>query len=254
VTDYILDSRDARDRERARQDILQAAVGAWTARVLTARGAGPGIRCLDAGAGCGHVSRWLADRGATVVATDIDTHFLAGAEYEVHEHDVLDGPFETDAFDLVVARALVVHLRDRDRALANLAASVRPGGHLVVIDPSLPSTPRVLHASDPALHDRVFSAWADFLVRAGVEWDAAQALPAIERLGFDARGEGLVQVLRGGDPPSRLWSRTLAASAEPMIGAGAVTHADVAALVAMMDAPAYRATQLLGYATWAERL
>jgi hypothetical protein len=39
-----------------------------------------------------------------------------------------------------------------------------------------------------------------------------------------------------------------------MIGAGAVTHADVDALVAMMDDPAYRATQLLGYATWAERL
>jgi SAM-dependent methyltransferase len=251
---YILDSTgDAarRARERERLDILHAATGAWAARLLAERGAAPGRRCLDVGAGAGHISRWLAGRGATVVATDVDTHFLDALSHpaiDVRRHDILEGPVDDGPFDLVVARAVVVHVRDRERALRGLAGCVKPGGWLVVLDPSLPRTPRVLHASDPGLHNRVFAAWGEHLVDAGMEWDAARAVPMAEALGLHAGGEGLVQVLRGGEAGARLWSLTLAATAGL-----AVEAADVDRLVAMMHEPDYRAVQLLGFATWARR-
>jgi SAM-dependent methyltransferase len=240
---YIL-ATDERQRERERLDILDAATGPWLERLLAVK---PGMRCLDAGAGAGHIARRMAAAGANVVATDIDTTFLDG-DFDIRRHDILAGPVEAGAFDLVVARALVVHVRDRGAALAHLAAALKPGGRLLVIDPSLPQTPRVLRASDPALHDRVFAAWNEFLVGAGLRYDAAGAVAALEALGLDADGEGLVQVLRGGEPPARLWALTLAASAGP-----AAFPAEVARLVAMMDEPGYRAVQLLGYAAWATR-
>jgi SAM-dependent methyltransferase len=107
--------------------------------------------------------RWPAGRGAEVVATDIDPYFLQAetlAVVEVRRHDILEGPVEDAAFGLVVARAVLVHLRDRARALRHMAAGLKPGGWLVLVDPSPPPTPRLLRAADPALHERVFAAWA----------------------------------------------------------------------------------------------
>jgi SAM-dependent methyltransferase len=249
---YILDSRgDAqrRRRELDRLDILDAATGPWLERLLHDQGLMSGLRCWDAGAGAGHIARRLVAAGATVVATDIDTHFLRGGpRIDVRVHDLLDGPVEAGAFDLVVARALVVHVRNRAAALANLAAALKPGGRLLVLDPSLPEAPRVLRASDPALHDRVFAAWSAFLETVGMHYDAATAVTALEDLGLEVGGEGLVQLLRGGEPSARLWAQTLAAGAGP-----AADRAEVDALVRMMEEPGYRAVQLLGHATWAVR-
>jgi SAM-dependent methyltransferase len=259
---YILDGRgsaERRRRESARLDVLHEATGPWAIRLLRERGVGPGWRCLDVGAGAGHISRWLADHVAPdgqVVATDIDTDFLdelGDARLEVRRHDILSGPVEQDAFDLVVARAVLVHLRDRVRGVRNMAASLKPGGWLVLIDPSLPQTPRVLQTSDAALHDRVFTRWNEFLQTAGVEHDAAGSLALAGDAGLDADGEGLIQTLRAGNAAARLWALTVAASAQPMIDRGAVTRHDVDALAALMAQPEYLAIQLLGHATWARR-
>ncbi|HEY7618571.1 MAG TPA: class I SAM-dependent methyltransferase [Solirubrobacteraceae bacterium] len=253
---YILDSRgdaERRRRERDRLDVLDAAVGPWTMRLLRERGIERGWRCLDVGAGAGHLSRWLAAQGASVVATDVDTALLddvGDAAIDVRRQDILDGPAEGSVFDLVVARAVIVHLADRPRALRHMAASLRPGGWLVVVDPSLPQTPRVERAADRQLHDRVFALWSDFLVEQGLEWDAAQSAALLEGLGMEAGGEGLVQLLRGGTAPARLWSLTLAASAPPLIERGVLDSGEVDAVVTMMDDPGYRARQLVGYAAW----
>lgn len=65
-----------------------------------------------------------------VTAVDIDMSrlgHLADAGAEVREHDVLSGPVETGAFDLVHARAVLLHLPDPAQALANMAAALAPG-------------------------------------------------------------------------------------------------------------------------------
>jgi SAM-dependent methyltransferase len=148
---------------------------------------------------------------------------------------------------------VLVHLPDRERALRHMAAALRPGGWLVVVDPTLPATPRLLRAADTDLHERVWRLWSDFVVEAGAGWDAARAVLMAEQLGLRAEGEGLVHVLAGGEPPARLWAGTVAASARPIIERGALTDGELGRFVALMGEPAYRATQLFGYATCARR-
>jgi hypothetical protein len=56
---------------RERLDMLQAAHDQASIRRASALGVGPGIRCLEAGAGGGSFARWLASRGCDVVAADM---------------------------------------------------------------------------------------------------------------------------------------------------------------------------------------
>ena len=65
--------------ERVRLAGLEVALDPGTREHLIRLGAGPGVRCLEIGAGGGSVAFWLAERvapGGTVVATDLDTGFL----------------------------------------------------------------------------------------------------------------------------------------------------------------------------------
>jgi SAM-dependent methyltransferase len=89
------------------------------------------------------VPAWLASQvgpEGRVLATDIDTRWLTGtAGVEVLRHDVGMDPAPDGPFDLVHARLLLVHVPNRDRALAQMVAALRPGGWLVVeeADPAL---------------------------------------------------------------------------------------------------------------------
>src|ERR1700751_5202818 len=59
-------------------------------RLLDELGIGAGWRCLEVGAGGGSLAEWMAGRGATVTAIDIDTRFLeqlAGDTVEVRRVD-----------------------------------------------------------------------------------------------------------------------------------------------------------------------
>jgi SAM-dependent methyltransferase len=103
-----------------------------------ALGVGQGWRCLEIGAGDGLIARWLPGQvgGGAVVATDIETRFLAGLEalnVEVLRHDMpaTVDPRPGDPFDLIHARNLLFHLPERDQVLDRLVSWLRPGGWLV---------------------------------------------------------------------------------------------------------------------------
>src|SRR5436305_14765185 len=50
-------------------------------------------------------------------------------------------PVDPGGFDLVAARAVLHHVADAERAIANLVASLRPGGTILLIEPDfLPVT------------------------------------------------------------------------------------------------------------------
>ncbi|MFN2563007.1 MAG: trans-aconitate 2-methyltransferase, partial [Jatrophihabitans sp.] len=53
---------------------------------------------------------------------------------EVRQHDILEGPPEAGAFDVVHARAVVEWVTDRPKALATMVAALKPGGVLLVED------------------------------------------------------------------------------------------------------------------------
>lgn len=94
-------------------------------------------RVLEVGCGQG----WLSERiqrelGCDVVAIDQSEHMVEltrSRGIECLVGDVEELPFEDGAFDCAVAAWMLYHARDLDRALAELARVLVPGGRLVAV-------------------------------------------------------------------------------------------------------------------------
>lgn len=158
---------------------------------FTRIGVAPGWKIWEVGAGTPEVARWLAERvgpEGRVIASDIDTSWL-GADlengFEVLVHDVVDDPTPHDSFDLIHARLVLVHLRERERVIAKLVDALSPGGWLL------------LEEADPALQPLVC------LDEVGMEEEYANALKRafrtlLEQRGADLRfGRTVPRLLRG---------------------------------------------------------
>jgi SAM-dependent methyltransferase len=177
---HVLDTPDLLERQRL---ALQTELwDPFTCGVLHKIGVDAGWRCLEIGGGTGSVASWLHQRvgnAGSVVVTDIDTLWLeplAAPNLEVRRHDILADPLEPEAYDLVLARLVLMHLPERKAVLAKLAAAVRPGGWLVVAD----YDQRCFLDSYP--YDPAFSAFSQAfsaaMESAGVDTAHGRKLPA----------------------------------------------------------------------------
>jgi SAM-dependent methyltransferase len=132
---YALDNT-AREAS-ARFDALGAMYDPGTIRHLEQVGVTTGWRCLEVGGGGGSIAAWLAVRvspAGHVLVTDINPRFLESLEapnLEVRRHDIVNDPLPEAAFDLVHSRLVLLHLPEREKALARMIASLKPGGWLV---------------------------------------------------------------------------------------------------------------------------
>lgn len=104
------------------------------AALLDEAGVAPDARVLDVGCGIGHSFRELAPR--TTVGVDLDAGALAGQDRETHVADMRALPFADAAFDALVAIQSIEHVPDADRALAEFARVLRPGGTAVLVTPN----------------------------------------------------------------------------------------------------------------------
>jgi SAM-dependent methyltransferase len=193
---YLLsnDAPEAMDRFTAFTTLFDPA----TFRHLDGLGLAPGWRCWEVGAGGTSVVDYLSERvGPTghVLATDINLSWAAGtagaSNVELLEHDVATGPPPDGPFDLVHARLVLVHVPERDRALATMAAALRPGGVLLVedADPALQPLSCLEEIGPPQeLANRIRRGFRALLAERGVDLAYGRTLP--RRL----RAAGLVQV------------------------------------------------------------
>jgi ubiquinone/menaquinone biosynthesis C-methylase UbiE len=110
-------------------------------RKLLGERPGPFPRALEIGAGTGYFSLNLMQDGVIGAATctDISDGMLAalegnaaalGLEVEALACDAAELPFEDESFDLVLGHAVLHHLPDLDRAFAEFARVLAPGGTL----------------------------------------------------------------------------------------------------------------------------
>jgi ubiquinone/menaquinone biosynthesis C-methylase UbiE len=109
-------------------------------------------RVLDVGAGEGGDAIWLAERGWTVVATDISAVALARAERAAQaaglagriswqQADLAAAPPAAAAYDLVTASYIPVPIQEGHAALRGLLNVVAPGGTLLFVGHSRAELP-----------------------------------------------------------------------------------------------------------------
>lgn len=133
---YTLDNtwRAARDRLTH----LEEALDPYTAQHLDKVGVRPRWHCLEVGAGGGSVVRMLCDRvgpEGRVLAVDLEPALLAdlsAPNLEVRRVDVVVDDLPEAAFHLVHARAVLMHIPQREEVIPRLVQTLRPGGILLL--------------------------------------------------------------------------------------------------------------------------
>ena len=104
-------------------------------------------RVIDVGCGVGHSYDLLAPR--QTVGVDLDPAALAGQERETAVADMRSLPFPDDSFDGAIAVHSIEHVPDPQRALAEIARVMKPGGTAVLVTPNRLTFARPDEVIDP---------------------------------------------------------------------------------------------------------
>lgn len=106
-----------------------------------------GDRALDVATGAGHTGLLLAARGFATTLADLAPGMLAeagraaaerGLTVDLAEHAAETLPYENGRFALVSCRVAGHHFSRPGRFVAEAARVLRPGGHLLLIDGTVP--------------------------------------------------------------------------------------------------------------------
>lgn len=198
--DYAFEQGFAQERERLRG--MEALWDPGSQALLDELGVGTGWNCLEVGAGGGSMVEWMAGRGATVTAIDIDTRFvdhLASDSITVRRIDLREDELPESEFDLVHSRLVLEHLPDRRQILDRLAAALRPGGWIVLEDYDWGTFG---FGDQDNGFDDVSTAVMEFMKRGGFEPEYGRRVVGdIADAGFvDVRGEGRVRIIDSSSP------------------------------------------------------
>lgn len=258
---FAADQEYAAERERLSR--MEQRLDPISIRHIEALGVGRGWHCLDVGAGGGSIARWLARRvgpEGSVTATDIDTKFLddsGSPNLTIRKHDILVDDMEEGLYDLVHCRYVLQHLTDPKKALTRLAASVRPGGWLLMIE-GLNATARASSPEHPSAEivDGVAKAMLDAAQRSGTMDPnfGGRLRELLEGIGFvDVDNEGMVKIVRGGDPLARLLLSSWEIMAPRLISTGLLTEQAWARLKAAMEDSSFYFLSGASFAAWGRR-
>jgi SAM-dependent methyltransferase len=209
VSDYVLDHHQ--EGERRRLALMSRLLDPLHRRLLGGLGVAPGTRALEVGCGNGSVSAWLADRvgsAGRVVAVDLDLSLAAETSgVEFRQADILAGPVPPADFDVVTCRAVLHHVGDVARALANMISSARPGATVLVIEPDfLP----VSVAEPPAVRD-FWRGWLDWSREQGIDYFLGRKLPQLlSAAGLtEVAATAETELYNGGSPWAAYWQQTI---------------------------------------------
>ena len=131
------------------EDLLGSITARLAEPLLDAAEVGRGVRVLDVASGPGYVAAAVASRGASVVGVDIAEAMLSRArrlhpELEFHQGDAQALRFPDTSFDAVVANFLLLHLGRPEKAVAEFARVLAPGGRLALTVWDLPERAQFL--------------------------------------------------------------------------------------------------------------
>src|SRR5215813_752557 len=231
-------ARFDRAPERERLACLEAALDPLSTRTLSALGVGEGWRCLEIGGGGGSFVRWLAGRGAHVVAADIDTTYLETLDLPnvvVRRCDVVTEDLEPGAFDLVHCRLVLMHLPDPALVLRKMAAALRPGGWLCAEEWSVEDP--ACDPAHPSAEDavRLLRKMSQGYASTGINNKFGRDLPwLVQRLGLtDVSGEAIRTFATGAHPFRRVGNLGVELLRNRLVGSIFESEQEVDALLAL---------------------
>jgi SAM-dependent methyltransferase len=221
VSEYVLDHR--LEGEAARLALMSRLLDPMHRRHISSLGIGPGARTLEVGCGNGSISAWLAEQvapGGQAVAFDLDLSLVEARApgLERRQGDILAGPVDPGSFDLVTARAILHHVADAERAIANLLASLAPGGALLLIEPDfLP-----VSVAEPPPVREFWDGWLAWSLAQGIDYHVGRTLaPRLAALGLERiEGSAETAVYNGGSPWADYWTRTVVELRESLVSSG----------------------------------
>ncbi len=172
----------------------------------------PGARTLEVGCGNGSISAWLAESvrpDGTAVAVDLDLSLVEASapNLQLRKGDIVAGPVERGTFDLVTARAVLHHVSDSEAAMANMIASLRPGGALLLIEPDfLP-----VSIAEPPPVRAFWDGWLAWAFERGINYRIGRTLaPRLAALGLTAiSGTAETAIYNGGSGWADYWIQTI---------------------------------------------
>jgi SAM-dependent methyltransferase len=238
---YVFDNAAMQTAARFRS--LAAVFDPGTVRHLTEIGVNQGWNCLEIGAGGGTVAGWLCDRvGAHghVIATDIDTRFLKSlgkTNLDVRRHDIAVDPLPEAAFDLIHVRLVLLHLRERDRALSRIVSALKPGGWLLAEEfdsLSLQADPAISPTEMPV---KALSAMERLMANHGVDSVYGRRLSArVRSLGLvNMTAEGRMFMWEGQSIGAGLIRVNLEQVRSEMIELGLITESEFERDIRLLD-------------------
>jgi SAM-dependent methyltransferase len=215
----------------------------------------PGARTLEVGCGNGSISAWLAERvapGGTAVAVDLDLSLVDvhAPNLELRKGDIAADPVERGTFDLVTARAMLHHVPDPQAAMANMVASLRPGGALLLIEPDfLP-----VSVAEPPDVRAFWDGWLAWARELGINYTIGRTLaPRLAALGLRGiSGTAETAIYNGGSGWADYWIQTITELCNDLISSSKVDKALVDTFLAYCGDPAWW-TQTIAFTAVAGR-
>jgi len=219
--EYVLDHH--LEGEGGRLALMSRLLDPMHRRHLDELGVRPGDRALEVGCGNGTIAGWLAERvgpHGRAVAVDLDLSLIEvrAENLELRQGDIVAGPVEPGGFDLVTARAVLHHVTDAEAAIRNLAASVAPGGAILLIEPDfLP-----VSVAEPPEVRAFWDGWLAWSRDQGIDYHLGRTLaPRLAAVGLEQiAGTAETAVYNGGSPWAAYWRQTVVELRDGLVGSG----------------------------------
>ena len=142
---------------------------------------------------------------------------------ELRKADIVAGPVERGTFDLVTARAVLHHVADAQAAIANMVASLKVGGALLLIEPDfLP-----VSVAEPQEVRAFWDGWLAWSRERGINYQIGRTLaPRVASLGLtNISGTAETAIYNGGSLWADYWIETITELRADLISSGKLDEA-----------------------------
>ena len=244
----------AKDESR-RLELLEQRLDPLTKRRIQRLEVRKGARCLEIGGGRGSITRWLSDvagPAGRVIATDLQLGFLTEMglpNVEVLRHDIRTGTFPPGSFDLIHARAVLMHISPGVDLLRRIVTWLAPGGWLVLEEPDFGMW---AGDADPVWATAPLSAQLAFPDMALSQ--GRSLLRQVHQLGLtDVGADAEIDIIQAGTDLAEFYQLSQAALARPKVDAGAVSREQATALIDRPGEDDFLACGFVHIGVWGRR-